>query len=199
MWYTKNRKQHLFNICLENPFKTWWKARKYFKRPKLKVIIHRVRKYNGYPYATWKHLGKILDINVHDVWWKDKWNSPRHERNPLIYICLFRRIALSVLFRVDYYDEFGVKKDGSMEYWEYLINWLYYQEKKSLICYSTWTHGSQLYYRTKYGKAEDGSEDVREPLPCVTPCVALSLNKKGIKELKLEIINERRGGDHTES
>lgn len=187
MWSTIGKLEKWINISIENPFKTWWKARKYFKKPKCRWGFHLVNHGHGYPYATWLRLGKILDINIHDVWWKDKWNSPRHERNPLIYICLFRKFALTIGFHIYYYDEFGSKQDGDMEYWEYLLNWLYYKEKRTLRCYSCWTGNSKLYRQRKYGNAEDGSEDTFEPYNYVVPTVAMSLNKEGIKQLKKEL------------
>lgn len=184
------------HINVRDPLKTWWKARKYFKRPKITAKIHKVYTFRGYPYATYHRLGKILDIYIHDVCWKDKFDTPRHERNPLIFICLFRKIALTVFFNIKYYDEFGEKQNGDMEYWEYLLTWLYYKNKRTLKCYSSWTVNSQLYKTVKWGKAEDGSEDEHIPITYTLPCVAMSLNKRGIKELKREL-NEERG--HTPS
>lgn len=180
-------KNNWFHFTIENPLGTWWKARKYFKRPKISFHISKVTTYSGYPYICYKHISKILDVDIHDVWWKDKWNSPRHERNPLIWICLFRKIALCVNFNIYYKDEFDEKVDGDLYYWEYLLKWLYYKKKKTLRCYSAWSHDSRLYREVKYGKAEDGSEDIIKPFMCVVPTVAMSLNKQGIKELKLEL------------
>lgn len=68
-----------------------------------------------------------------------------------------------------------------MEYWEYLLNWLYY--KKTLKCYSCWVGDSRLYKSIKYNK----DEDIVTPMPIVTPTVAMSLNKEGIKQLKKEL------------
>lgn len=180
-----------FNIYIENPFKTWWKAKDYFKKPKSVFKFHTVKKYKGYPYIAWKYLGKILDINIHDVWWKDKFNTPRHERNPLIYICLFRKFAFTATPRIWYYDEFGEKQSGDMEYWEYILNWLYYKEEKTLKCYSIWTRDSELYRKIVYGEAENGSEDTFKPLDEAVPVVSMSLNKKGIEQLKKEL-NEQK-------
>ena len=181
-----------FSYYIEDPLHTWSLAKKYFKRPRISFSIHRVYKYKCYPYASYNRISKILDIYIHDVFWKDKWDSPRHERSPLIWICLFRWIAFTVRFSIHYYDEFGEKQNGDMLYWEYLLNWLHYKEKKTLKCYSTWVGDSKIYKKCEYGKAEDGSEDTVTPLPYVKPCVAMSLNKNGIKELKREL-NEEKG------
>lgn len=180
-WY-----KNLVAFSVENPFKTWWKARKYFKVPKLslKFSSHKYR----FPYASKYWQGKILDINVHDIYWKDKWNSPRHERNPLIYICLFSRFSVWIYPTITYYNEFGEKENGDIYYWEYLLDYLYYSKNKSLRVYSAWTSDSKLYRtRMSYGKSEDSSEDKFEPMKCVVPCVAMSLNKRGIKKLKEEL------------
>ena len=183
----------LFNIWIENPLKTWWKARKYFKRPKISFHYFIISKYKNYPYASYKRIGKILDLCIEDVEWKDKYNSPRHERNPLIYIALFRKIGFSIYFNIYYKDEFGETQSGDSYYWEYLIDWLYYNERKTLKCYSTWIGDSSLYKRvTTWGDREDGTNDEYKPLKYVIPCVAMSLNKEGIKELKREINDNRK-------
>lgn len=176
-WYSKSNSY--ISYWIENPFKTWWKARKYFKRPKLHCCFTRENFYR---------VGKILDIEISNVQWKDKWNTPRHEKSPIISIKLFRKFEFSITFSIYYLNEFGDKKNGDMEYWEYLLNWLYYKQKKTLKCYSAWREDSKLYkYITKHGNSEDGSEDEYSPFPIVTPCVSMSLNKKGIKQLKQEL------------
>lgn len=186
-WYSSRYSDNYFAWFIENPLKTWWKARKYFKLPKIKPHFHLVYKYKNYPYASYQRIGKILDIWITDVMWKDKYDSPRHERNPLIWICLFRKFAFSITFNVFYLDEFGERQRGDSLYWEYLLNWLIYKERKTLRCYSTWVGDSRLYKQVKeYGK-EEGSVDTYKPLSYVLPCVALSLNKRGIKELKREL------------
>lgn len=171
-----------FNFYIENPFKTWWKVRKYFKRPKTRIKFF----YKLYhPYASSSWCGKILDIKITDLKWKDKWNSPRHEGNPLIYFCLFKRFGFYITTCIEYYNEFGEKENGDMEYWEYILNYLYY--KKRLRSYSGWTGYSKLYRERIYSKSEDGSEDTFVPYKYVVPCVAMSLNKKGIAKLKEEL------------
>jgi hypothetical protein len=188
-WYTKYGTwiDKYFDIWIENPLGTWWKARKYFKLPKISFHpffnIH-----HNCPYISYKNVGKILGVDFHDISWKDKWNSPRHEMNPYIWICLFRRFGFSINFDIYYRNEFGELESGDTYYWEYLLEWLYYKEKKTLRCYSAWQYDSRLYRnRIKYGNAEDGSEDEYRPFEMVVPCVALSLNKKGIKKLKEEM------------
>ena len=186
MWWTGRKLSKWVDIMIENPFKTWWKAREYFKRPKLRFRTFTTS------WRAYKRGGRILEIDCMDVMWKDKFNSPRHEQSPHISILLFNKFGIRVDFHIDYYDEFGEIQNGDMLYWEYLLEWLYYKEKNTLKCYSSWTGNSQLYKTIKWGKAEDGSEDERIPMTYTLPCVAMSLNRRGIKELKREL-NEERG------
>ena len=176
-----------FNISISNPLKTWWQARKYFKFPKVKWYFYS-NKYS-YPFASKHWQGKILDIDIHDVYWKDKWNSPRHERNPLIYICLFGKYTMCIRFTAEYINEFGEMKDHGMEYWEYLLDYLYYS--KSLALKSCWQYDSKVFTTViKYGEAEDGSDDERKPLKIAIPTHLFSLNKEGLKNFK-ELYDKR--------
>lgn len=169
----------LYRIYIENPFKTWWKVRKYFKRPKAKFYIGLFQ--DNFRFNT----NKILDINIHDVEWKDKWNSPRHEDNPLIFISLFKYLWIYIEPSIYYYDEFGERKEGDLYYWEYLLDYLYYSKRFS--CYSAWESDSQLYRSFRYETKEDGSKErVYYPFKNVVPVVAMSLNEEGIKQLKSE-------------
>lgn len=189
--WTTNKWDSWINIYIQDPLATWKQVKEYFKKPKISFRICRVKKTSGYPYASYHWIGKILDINIKDVQWKDKWNSPRHERNPLIWICIFRCIAFTINFNIYYEDEFGEQRSGDMEYWEYILDYLYYKDKKTLRCYSAWMHDSKLYRKRIFGKAEDGSDDTFKPCPCIVPCVAMSLNKEGVKKLKEELKNEQ--------
>lgn len=188
MWYTTGIIEHFFDISLENPFKTWWKARRCFKIPGLS--------FRWYVGGSVRGQGKILNLQVSDVQWKDKYDSPRHEYNPCINVNLFNIIGLYIEPKVIYIDEFGEKQDGSMEYWEYLLDWLYYKDKKTLKCYPTWVTQSRLYEKAIQW-AEVAVDDVKEPYPYLIPCVAMSLNRRGIKELKRELHEQgRNSGDY---
>ncbi len=171
--YSKKWYSNLFVISIENPFKTWWKARKYFKFPNIRIRFSTSKTFH--PYASSYRRGKILDILIHDLYWKDKFNSPRHERNPLIYICLFNRFSLWIIFYKKWIDEFGDEQNYSMEYWEYLLDYLYYT--KSLKVDSYWQLDS-------FENAKDSSKDKRVPMKLYIPTHLFSLNKKGLKEFK---------------
>ena len=90
-----------FDICVENPLKSYNKIKKYFKalKPRFKIGFY---KGNG---------SKILMLNSFDITWKDKWNTPRHEINPRISISLFNYIHINI--------DFTLKEDSmnDMVYW----------------------------------------------------------------------------------
>ena len=167
-----------FNIRIENPFKTWWKARKYFKMPSTATI--RIVT-NETPYARKDYCAKILDIWIHDLCWKDKFRSPRHERNPLIFICFFNWLSIWIYPNIYRINEFGEKENGDMYYWEYLLNYLYYS--KSLKLVDVWSYDSKIVqYVDKYGDTEE--EDVKVPYRAYIPTHLFSLNKRGLKEFR---------------
>ena len=169
----------LVHININNPFKTWWKARKYFKRPSIKCHFG-LLKYS-FPYANRDYIGKIIDISIQDVMWKDKYNSPRHERNPYVWICLFRLFRFEISTRINDITETGKVEDRSTFYWEYLLDYLYYS--KSLKINQCWEYTSKVYTRTKYySNREDGEEDQVVPYKMVIQTPLFSLNKRGLKE-----------------
>ena len=169
----------LVHININNPFKTWWKARKYFKRPSFKCYFG-LLKYS-FPYANRDYIGKIIDISIQDVMWKDKYNSPRHERNPYVWICLFRLFRFEISTRINALTETGKVEDRSTFYWEYLLDYLYYS--KSLKINQCWEYSSKVYHYTKYySNREDGEEDQVVPYKMVIQTPLFSLNKNGLKE-----------------
>ncbi len=179
-----------FGLVLENPFKTWWKARKYFKIPKTKISFF-YKKHSEFipaPYVCVDRISKIIDINIHDIIWKDKWDSPRHEINPYIFVCLFRKFGFIIQPKIYWYNEFGEKNEEDSSYldivyWEYLLDYLYYS--KNLKLDSWWTSDSKIFTIVKkWGNKEDGTEDEIIPLKIATPVHLISLNKKGLKVFK---------------
>ena len=169
----------LVHININNPFKTWWKARKYFKKPSIKCHFG-LLKYS-FPYANRDYIGKIIDISIQDVMWKDKYNSPRHERNPYVWICLFRLFRFEIGTRINALTETGKVEDRSTFYWEYLLDYLYYS--KSLKINQCWEYTSKVYHYTKYySNREDGEEDQIVPYKMVIQTPLFSLNKRGLKE-----------------
>lgn len=147
---------------IENPLKTWWKARKYFRRPNIE--FHWFSHVMGNcPYASLNAVSPIIDVLSRDVMWKWKWNSVRHERDPYIWVCFFKRFGFSINFKIYYNDEYGELRDGGMYYWEYLLDYLY--NRHDLTKYDIW------------GSLKEGYEAYTVDTPL------LSLNKKGLKEI----------------
>ena len=113
--------------------------------------------------------------------WKDKYNSPRHERNPYVWICLFRLFRFEIGTRINALTETGKVEDRSTFYWEYLLDYLYYS--KSLKINQCWEYSSKVYHYTKYySNREDGEEDQIVPYKMVIQTPLFSLNKRGLKE-----------------
>lgn len=103
---------------LENPVKTWWKVKKYFKFPNIKF-----RKYDRKDFDYWyfDRLNKFISFQSYDVQWKSKFNSPRHEYNPIIRLVLFRRIGFILEFT---YGELDTCT------WETILDFLYFEPFK---------------------------------------------------------------------
>lgn len=139
---------NLFNISLNNPLKTWWKARKYFVRPKAEIHFFKNINYNC-PFASYNYVANILHITSRDVMWKWKWESVRHERDPFIWICLFKHFGFSINFKVRYEG-----KDMGMYYWEYLLDYLY--NRKDINTVDKWTNVDGTTVPTKKFSLKDG-------------------------------------------
>ena len=72
-----------------NPFYVWWKCRKYFTFPSIKTYIGKLTWFFGFPIRT-DYLNKFVDFRISALGWKDKYDSPRHEENPLFVLKFFR-------------------------------------------------------------------------------------------------------------
>lgn len=68
-----------------NPWYYWWKAREYFKRPKAHFLFRKRFWTFGLPIRR-DYYNPVIDIGFHALGWKDKWDSPRHEWDPMICI-----------------------------------------------------------------------------------------------------------------
>lgn len=105
----------MFDIFIENPFKTYNKIKKYFLplRPKFQISFYK------------SNCAKILEFNSYDLIWKDKYDSPRVEFPPRIIIHLFNYIHIYISFNI----KCKLKKDYLLTedvYWEAALWWLYY-------------------------------------------------------------------------
>ena len=95
-------------ISIINPFKELWKIGKVFKFPKIKF-------HYGLTWSPilWCSKPAPIHIRINNILWKDKFNTPRFEDPPHIWIHLFG-------FNLIWYLE---AKD---QYWEQALYYLYY-------------------------------------------------------------------------
>lgn len=109
---------------MENPFKTWWKVRKWFKFPKPSIYFGPI--VSGLPYGL---PDKWIELYIYDVTWKDKYNSPRLEFTPQINLNLFKKYQLLLTFQTS--DDYL--------YWETILDIIYYNKSlKEAIDINTW-------------------------------------------------------------
>ena len=109
---------------MENPFKTWWKVRKWFKFPKPSIYFGPI--VSGLPYGL---PDKWIELYIYDVIWKDKYNSPRFEFTPQINLNLFKKYQLLLTFQTS--DDYL--------YWETILDIIYYNKSlKEAIDINTW-------------------------------------------------------------
>lgn len=109
---------------MENPFKTWWKVRKWFKFPKPSIYFGPI--VSGLPYGL---PDKWIELYIYDVTWKDKYNSPRFEFTPQINLNLFKKYQLLLTFQTS--DDYL--------YWETILDIIYYNKSlKEAVDRNTW-------------------------------------------------------------
>ena len=147
-----------YSKYLQCPFATWWKARKYFKRPRFKFYFGPLHKYHGkvktqfgeyddyttkgyWPMASTEYLkwytSKWFPIHVMswDIGWKDKWNSPRYER-PGHFIIFFGRnyktcwqFSMVVTAPKTFCANDCTIEDNDDNYWESMLWYLNYSDE----------------------------------------------------------------------
>lgn len=109
---------------MENPFKTWWKVRKWFKFPKPSIYFGPI--VSGLPYGL---PDKWIELYIYDVTWKDKYNSPSFEFTPQINLNLFKKYQLLLTFQTS----------GDYLYWETILDIIYYNKSlKEAVDRNTW-------------------------------------------------------------
>ena len=102
-----------------NPFYYWWKVRKFFKRPKCHITVGK----NIYVFGMTRN-NPIFGIEASSLGWKWKFHEVRHEYDPFIRICLFKK--WSIVFTFNW--ESTKDKDSdvrSMATWEAILDFLY--------------------------------------------------------------------------
>ena len=120
-----NLKKFLY-VCIENPKKTMNKLKRVFKPLK---CYFRCSKKSWYP-VLWCSQPAYIHIMMHDVGWKDKYDTPRYEVPPYIWIHLF---GLNLIWFWCLPLHQGHKIN---EYWEQALWYLYYYDNISYGCYS---------------------------------------------------------------
>lgn len=142
---------------LQCPFKTWWKARKYFRKPQFKFYFGPTVKNHGKKMSKW---GEYIDYTqvgfwpmasteylkwktpkwfpIHimswDIGWKDKWNTPRYE-TPGYFVIYFGRnfhtcwqFSMVVKAPEVYCCNDCTRLDHEDNYWESMLWYLNYAD-----------------------------------------------------------------------
>ena len=119
-WYSWSFKNWIY-IFVENPFKTMNKLKGVFKPLKMKFWF-------GNPFYVPLMFagthGKLFDLRVQDVMWKDKFDTPRFEECPFIRISLFNKFCFL------WYWTFENQMEDN-DYWEQALWYLYYYNTTS--------------------------------------------------------------------
>ena len=105
------------SISIRNPFKTMKQLKGIFIPLKRYFLFG---KNISYPFVYCPQLPKILLIRSCDVMWKDKWDTPRFEGPPYIWIYIFR-------FNFIWYWS----SNDDDQYWEQALWYLYYYKNTS--------------------------------------------------------------------
>ena len=103
-------------LSISNPFKTIKKLKGVFK-PLNCYFKFTKNKYTPYP-VLWVSKPAYIHIMSSDVGWKDKYDSPRFEYPPYIWIHIYK---WNFVFYWDLHDQKYID-----EYWEQALWYLYY-------------------------------------------------------------------------
>lgn len=111
--------KNIISLQISNPFKTMNKIKDVFI-PLKRYFLFGFNKPLPFIYCP---KPALIMIRCRDVGWKDKWDSPRYEEPPYIWIHLFR-LNLIWWWKLDHYID---------DYWEQALWYLYY--------YNTYSQG----------------------------------------------------------
>lgn len=148
-----------YDKFLQCPFATWWKARKYFKRPRFKFYFGPMWKYKGKvqaefgDYDDYEYLGGYwpaastdylrwytprwfpIHVMSWDIGWKDKYNTPRYERHGHFIVFFGRdyhrhwQFSMVVTAPEFFCNNDCTIKDHEDNYWESMLWYLNYADK----------------------------------------------------------------------
>lgn len=124
----------LLRLNISNPFRIRRKLKNVFI-PLKRTFVH--GRYGGGFNLYLLHKNDFwIDIEVHDVGWKDKYNSPRYENSPIIAFCLLGYV-------IGWTWKLEDKEDSSnywttSDYWEQALWYIYYSQCDIKKAKKTW-------------------------------------------------------------
>lgn len=127
-----------------NPLYYWWKVRKIFKRPKCHLILKKNFWFFGLPIRR-DYYNSVIDIRFSGLGWKWKYDEVRHEWDPYIQICLFRKYHIIWIFNwVNKHDKLN-SDIISMATWEAILDYLYnHKTVQECVNFNTWKSGEKI-------------------------------------------------------
>ena len=122
-------------ISLINPFKTMKQLKGVFKP--LKCYFRCTFEEWNYSPVLWCNRPSIIQILFRDVMWKDKYNTPRYEVPPYIWIHIYK---LNLVWYWDLSPNFYLENPDNLvdDYWEQALWYLFYSNKFIEKAKETW-------------------------------------------------------------
>lgn len=153
-WYHKDLRDFI-DIFIENPLKEWKKTNRLFVKPKASFYFFNSINSNC-PYAYIPNVPSVLCIRSLSVGWKDKYGEPRHEQDPYIWVCFFRKFGFSINWYIP-----GISYNDSI-YWEYLLDYLYY--RKDITVWDKWTSNGEVIDTPEFSLSEKGKTEYNKKI-----------------------------------
>lgn len=107
----------------------WWVWRSPFNKLQAQTYFEAQR--SPFAYSSEKY-GRLLEVSIIGVGWKDKFDTPRFEFNPYFEIVVLRRVRFKVVWHPASVD--GFHQD---DYWEQWLWWHYYAKVRNQ-CGTKW-------------------------------------------------------------
>ena len=124
-WIYLNLGKFLY-LDISSPRKTIKKLKGVFK-PLRCYFNYSFTKWNPYP-ILWVSKPAFIQIIAHDVGWKDKYNTPRFEALPYVWIHIYK-------FNLVWYWSLSLHQERLIEdYWKQALWYLYYYNNTSYGC-----------------------------------------------------------------
>ena len=116
-------------LDIKNPFKTMNKLKGVFK-PLKRYFKYSFKEWDYYP-VLWCSKPAYIHIMFHDVMWKDKYDTPRFEVAPYIWIHIYK-------MNLVWYWSYPKRRYLEDEYWEQALWYLYYSNSDIKKAKKTW-------------------------------------------------------------